>query len=209
LHGYLMLFALAVLAWAMRQAAGRLAPRVAIAPLVFLITRWPVLLAWLFGSAGMFLLLTTSAAANGKDLSAQWPLTVGLSVFCGLGAAALAVAPIWGLARAFASSPVLPLDPDETVSFEVAANHFLGGEARGGKLLATDRRLAFRPHRFNVQLDTWSVPLADLAALRTEGARFLLVTTQGTSAERAEEHWLVVQHPERVRAQIEQLAGMG
>jgi alkanesulfonate monooxygenase SsuD/methylene tetrahydromethanopterin reductase-like flavin-dependent oxidoreductase (luciferase family) len=208
LHGYLMLLMLALLAWTMRRAAGRLAPRVAIAPLVFLITRWPVLLAWLFGSAGMFLLLTTSAAANGKDLSAQWPMTVGLSVFCGLGAAALGVAPIWGLARAFASSPVLPLDSDETVSFELAANHFLGGEARGGKLLGTNRRLAFRPHRFNVQLATWSVPLVDLQGLRTEGSRFLLLTTKSASEDRTQEHWLVVQDPERVREQIERLAGM-
>ena len=45
---------------------------------------------------------------------------------------------------------------------ERAASHFLGGEGRGGKLLVTSRRLAFRPHRFNVQLATWSLPLSEI-----------------------------------------------
>jgi hypothetical protein len=39
----LVVFLLAALLRAMRQAAGRLAPKVAIAPLLFLVTRTPVL----------------------------------------------------------------------------------------------------------------------------------------------------------------------
>ena len=199
-----MLFMVAFLGYFMRQAAGRLAPKVAIAPIVFLITRWPVLVGWLVGSAAMFFMITASATANGKDPSDAWPMLVGLSLFSGLGFAALAIGPIWALLRVFASSPELPLDDEETVLFELPANHFLGGEARGGKLIATNQRLAFRPHRFNVQLDTWSTPLEDLGTMRVEGSRFLLLTCRGDSAGR--EQWIVVRDPQQVRERLQSLA---
>jgi hypothetical protein len=67
----------------------------------------------------------------------------------------------------------LPLDGDERVIEEWSANHFLRGEARGGKLLLTD--------------------VTDLAC---EGERFLLVDTG------AGQEWLVLPSPRDVAARI-------
>ena len=53
----------------------------------------------------------------------------------------------------------------------------LGREARGGSLLITERRLGFLPHRFNVQLAPWSLPLEQLRGVRTEGSRLLVLDT--------------------------------
>jgi hypothetical protein len=171
-----MLLALSgVLIWTMRQAAGRLAPKMAFAPLIFLLTRWPVLLCWALGSTGMFALLELSAAANGKDPSPL--LSAGISLFCGVGVAALVVGPIWAIVRALAPKTRLELEDGEVVHYRTKANHMLGNEARGGELLITDRRLAFKPHRFNVQLDNWSAPLWAVHGVRAEGARLLLLDT--------------------------------
>lgn len=42
------------------------------------------------------------------------------------------------------------------------ANHVRGSEAVGGWLYLTDRRLLFRPHRFNIQRDEASFPLEEV-----------------------------------------------
>jgi hypothetical protein len=168
------------------RAAGRLTPRVVLAPLLFLVTRGPVLVAWAGGAIGMFTMIVLSAQSNGKDPFADVPLLVGLSVFCGLGVAPLTVGPVFFVVRALGPAPVVELEPGERVLEEITANHFRGGEARGGKLLLTDRRLAFQPHRFNVQLDTWSVPRSEVTGTRTAGLRMLIVSTRDGA-----EHWLV------------------
>jgi hypothetical protein len=195
---YLPIVLLVALLWFMKRAAGRLAPRVAIAPAVFLVTRTPVLLAWGVGAAGMFALLIPGALEQGHSSFSDLLLISGLSAFCGLGFAALSVGPIWAVVRAFAATPVFPLQPGEILLREIVANHFLGGEARGGKLLVTTRRLGFRPHRFNVQLTTWSVPLESVRDFDFEGDRFLLVGVKDSpNAE-----WIVVPGPRKVAEYI-------
>jgi hypothetical protein len=183
------------------RAAGRLTPRVLFAPLLFLITRKPVLVAWAAGAAGMFWMIVSSAQSNGKDPFANLPLLVGLCLFCGLGVAPLTVGPAFLVVRALGSAPVLELEPGERVIEEISAGHFLGGESRGGKLLLTDRRIAFRPHRFNVQLDTWSVPRAEVTGARPVGMRMLIVRTRDRG-----EHWLVTMSPGDLAARLERAA---
>jgi len=196
-----MVFALiGCLLWAARQSAGRLAPKMALAPLVFLLTRWPVLLCWALGSAGMFALLELSAAANGKHPSLS--LTAGISLFCGVGLAALVVGPIWALVRALGPKTTLELEEGEEVCFRAKANHMLGNEARGGELLVTDRRLAFKPHRFNVQLDNWSVPLGAVRSATAEGARLLLLDTHRGG------EILVTENPRRLAAELRSRIGL-
>jgi hypothetical protein len=185
----------------LHRAAGRLTPRVVLAPLLFLVTRVPVLVAWAAGALGMFWLIVSSAQANGKDPFANLPALVGLCLFCGLGVAPLTVGPVFFVVRALGPAPVLELEPGERVLEEIAANHFLGGEARGGRLLLTDRRIAFRPHKFNVQLDTWAVPRSEMTGARTSGLRMLIVST-GDGAE----HWLVAMHPRDLAARLEAAA---
>jgi hypothetical protein len=170
-----MAAAVGAVVWATRQAAGRMAPKMALAPLLFLISRWPVLAAWAVGAVGMYVLLTTSAAANGKDPGLAF--SAGLSLFCGLGFAALVVGPTWIVVRALAPKTTFELEEGETIRAKNKANHMLGREARGGELLVTDRRLGFRPHRFNVQLDNWSLPFDQILRTRVEGTRLVVLDT--------------------------------
>lgn len=193
--------ACAVLFWAMRRAAGRLAPRVAIAPMIFLVTRTPVLVAWAFGAMGMFALLLPGAIEHGHDTPSDLAIMTGLSLFSGLGVAALVVGPVFFIVRAFAPSPVFPLEEGEEILREITANHFIGGEARGGKLILTTRRVGFRPHRFNVQLATWSVPIGDVLGTSVEGERFLLLETKGAK----DPEWIVVMRPEEVGREVRAL----
>ncbi len=181
-----------------QRAGGRLGPRMVFAPLVFLATRKPVIIGWALGSIGMLVMIALSAQANGKDPFANIPLLVGLCLFCGGGVPALTVGPAFMLLRARVPAPVVALEPGEHLVEELAANHFLAGEARGGKLLLTDRRLAFRPHRFNVQLDTWAARLDDVVGVRTEGTRMVLVATKDGA-----EAWFVTMSPRDVAAKID------
>ncbi len=81
----------------------------------------------------------------------------------------------------------LPFRHDDEVLYEKAANHFLNGEARGGKVVITRDHIAFRPHRFNVQLDTRMLPLKKVRSIRAEGSRFIVIDV----ADQPEE-WMVV-----------------
>jgi hypothetical protein len=198
LRPYLVLLAFAGLLYGLRRAAGRLAPRVAIAPLVFLVTRRPVMLIWLAGTASWLALLVPAAIARGNDSLSDVAVMTGISLICGLGMAALIVGPIFMVMRAFTEPPEVPMEPGEILVRELAANHFVAGEARGGKLLITNRRLAFRPHRFNVQLSTWTARLPDIRQMKVEGDRFLVVdATEGRPAE-----WIVVMNAQRVAKDV-------
>jgi hypothetical protein len=187
LHLRLVLGFSAALVLFVRSASGRLAPRAALAPLVFLVTRWPVLLAWSLGMLGFATLMVNGAVEHGKDPMANLGLLLGVSLLSGGGIAVMVVGPVFFAMRAFATAPAVPLEAGESLLRELPANHFLRGEARGGKLLITDRRLAFRPHRFNVQLDTWSMPLAELAKADPVGTRLLVLHDRAGA-----ESWLVV-----------------
>jgi len=184
----LFLSSLLFVMWSMRQAAGRLAPKVGIGGILFLVTRRAVLIGWVLGAGAMLSLMLPGAIATGHDSAGDFAMLAGLSLFCGLGLAALVVGPGWLLMRAFAARPVFELEPGEELVREMAGSHFLHGEGRGGRVLLTTRRLAFRPHRFNVQLDLWSTPLADIQGVAPEGSRFLVVTTRACD----EPVWIVV-----------------
>ncbi|WP_223636662.1 hypothetical protein [Corallococcus sp. EGB] len=85
---------------------------------------------------------------------------------------------------------------------EVVANHFLNGEARGGRFLITDRRLGFRPHRFNVQLSTWSIRHDEIESVRHEGERLLVIGVRGA----AKPEWLVVSDAAALEHEVAALA---
>jgi hypothetical protein len=54
----------------------------------------------------------------------------------------------------------------ERVLLVGAANHFLRGEGRGGKLMLTERRLIFTSHGKNFQNQGLEVPLAEIVSCR-------------------------------------------
>ncbi len=145
----------------MRHAAGRLAPKVGIGALLFIVTRWPFAIGWLVGTGGTLALIMPGAIAKGRDSVSDFALLAGIGILCGGGFAALVVGPIWALTRALEPSPTFELEAGETLLDESPGNHFLNGESRGGTILLTDRRIGFRPHRFNVQLETWSATKDD------------------------------------------------
>ncbi len=182
----------------MRHAAGRLAPKVGIGALLFIVTRWPFAIGWLVGTGGTLALIMPGAIAKGRDSVSDFALLAGIGILCGGGFAALVVGPIWALTRALEPSPTFELEAGETLLDESPGNHFLNGESRGGKILLTDRRIGFRPHRFNVQLETWSATLDDIATVEQEGARFLVLTVTGSD----DQEWLVVQNPQQIAEQI-------
>ncbi|MBX7114286.1 MAG: hypothetical protein K1X64_08120 [Myxococcaceae bacterium] len=108
--------------------------------------------------------------------------------------------PIWAATRLFAKPPTFELEPGEAIVRQVTANHFENGEARGGDLLITNRRLGFRPHRFNVQLTTWNVRHSEIRGAYCEGDRFLVI--QGMKRH----DWLVVWHSGDLAKEIAALA---
>ncbi len=67
----------------------------------------------------------------------------------------------------FTTPPALELAPGESIFATAVANHFLHGEGRGGKLVLTEHRVAFVPHRYNMQLDTFSVPWDEIKTVCT------------------------------------------
>lgn len=178
----------------LRAAGGRLAPKMALAPMFFLLTRTPVLIAWALGAIGMYVLMAKGAAENNKTPDPM--MMIGISAFCGIGFAALVVGPGFMIARSFAAKPEFLLEEGEIVQEKIAANHMLGREARGGVMVLTDRRIGFEPHRFNVQLDTWSVPRASVRGARREGSRLLLLET-----DRGEEIFVAAK-PEAIAARV-------
>ncbi len=183
----------------MRQAAGRLAPKVAVGTLFFLVSRWPVVVAGTAGAAGWaWILLTTHAPGR-----APMPVAavIPFAAFLGLGVAVLVVGPIFFTVRAFAAKPELALERGEEILSSQPANHFLRGEARGGRAVVTTRRLAFCPHRFNVQLSCWSVPFARIEGMHAEGSRFLVVDVEGEQPA-----WLVAQGPVALAESLAALA---
>jgi len=182
----------------LRRTAGRLAPRLVATTWLFLVTRWPVALASVLGTATTFDWLWRDIVANGHEPAVAPVLAI--SLVCGPGVAVLVVGVPFFVHRAlFVAAPVVPLAPDEVLEASWLGTHGLNGEHRGGVVLLTSRRLAFCPHRFNVQLDPWAVPRADLTGLTVEGSRFLLVAHRGAP----EPDWLVVPDPAEVARAID------
>jgi hypothetical protein len=202
LRPYLVIAVLWLLLVSMRLLAGRLAARDALGPLLFLVTRQAVLLAWGVGAAAMFALLLPGALAHGRDSLRDHLLMGGLSAFCGLGFAAGIVGPAWAVTRLLAPIPAWALEPGELLLYEAPANHFLHGESRGGKLLVTSRRVGFRPHRFNVQVSSWSTPLDGLRGFEVAGDRFLLIHTPASAPAT-----IVASRPRELARYLDTLAG--
>lgn len=199
---YWVIVLVCLLVVTLRQAAGRLAPRVASALSVFLVTRWPVLLCWAAGATGMFVLLLPGEIEKGNDSISSLALLGGMSAFCGLGGAVLVLGPIYAVMKALSPPPTFELEPGESIVREVLANHFLKGESRGGWLLITNRRLGFRPYRFNVQVSTWSIRHDEIESVRHEGERLLVIGVRGA----AKPEWLVVADAAALEREVAALA---
>jgi hypothetical protein len=82
-----------------------------------------------------------------------------------------------------AKQVAIDLPPGESVEFATGANHFLNGEARGGRLYLTNRHLLFKPHRLNVQGDSITIPRVEIAS--AEATRTLGVVPNGLKITRS------------------------
>jgi hypothetical protein len=65
-----------------------------------------------------------------------------------------------------------PLNPDESILKNGAANLQRGIETVGGRLYLTNRRLIFESHAFNVQRGATSIPLTDILSVTKCWTRF-------------------------------------
>jgi hypothetical protein len=176
----------------LHRFAGRMAFRASFGALWFLVTRRAVLITWIVGSVALTALVLYLTITAGKATTPAVIGLIGVGILGGAGLAALLVLPFWLISRASKPAPAVELEPDEAVASKLRGNHFLNGESRGGKILITDRRLAFEPSRFNVQLDPWSIPLDAIDRVELEGMHFVRLLSG------EEEHWLVAQQPDEL-----------
>jgi hypothetical protein len=119
-------------------------------------------------------LLMVLAVRNGHGTAADLVPMALVSILCGGGTAVLTVLPAFFIYRAlFTPPPAAQLEDGEKVLSTITANHVLDGEARGGRLLVTERGLHFVPHRFNVQLATWSVAWERVSGFSTPDSKLV------------------------------------
>lgn len=92
-------------------------------------------------------------------------------------------------------SVIIETDEDERIIKQAGANYFIGKEGVGGKLVLTDRRLMFKPHKFNVQKQQAEFQLTEIE--RLELARTLRFMRNGLSLETAGRgvHKFIVDEP--------------
>ena len=110
--------------------------------------------------------------------------------------------------------PDEPLEEGETEIFSVLANHSLSAwRAVGGKLIATDQRLLFRPNVFDQLLGgrIWSVPIGSIVLVgrkRPTGGLFNggLRTRLRIDTDDGRTHLFVVVGLRRVIQELTQLA---
>jgi len=120
---------------------------------------------WLFwpgiaGTVAWGAFLFGTASARGKLDGNGWATLLAIVPLVGFGTGLMLGMPAWFTLRALRPPKHrFSLASGETLIFEALANHFLGDEGRGGRIHLTNRRIAFVPHRFNIQLGTVDIPL--------------------------------------------------
>lgn len=202
-HPYLLLAIAAFLAWSQWRTTGKLAPKAGFGPIVFMLTRWPVLVAWAVGTSGVLLLLLLAALGRGQVSPSDLLRVAWQSLLGGLTFATIIVGVPFLLVRAAATPPELALEPGEVLIQERRGRQFLRGESRWGQLLLTNRRIGFRPSRFNVQRSPWSMRLDDIRSVRVEGECLLVVEGE---APRPPE-WVLAIDGRKMAAQLDELRG--
>lgn len=101
---------------------------------------------------------------------------LGFSLFLGLCCAVLTTLVALVARGLTLARPTVALDqPGERLVATVAANHWQGIEARGGRLHLTTHALRFVPHRFNFSLDRVDLPLSHITEMG--GSAGLVVAT--------------------------------
>ena len=124
---------------------------------------WPGTAAWI----ALLGLIAATSIGNPRATFETVATLVAITPLVALGFAVLTGLMGFMLYRAIAAKgPALELETGEEVLEERRANHFLGDEARGGRLHLTRRRVVFLPHRFNVQLAPRSVLLREVRSAR-------------------------------------------
>ncbi|HNY81193.1 MAG TPA: hypothetical protein PKO46_23155 [Sedimentisphaerales bacterium] len=159
----------------MYRMGGRYAFRLAFQQIRFFFTRPSILLGWGIGALAWFAYLWRSSQPSHLRSPGDYLAFAAIALITGGGSAIALIGPAFMLMRWSKPKPQAEFDPGEQVLSELATNHVLNGESRGGKLFITKQRLLFVPHRFNVQLASWSAPLKDIERAEVSGERLLVV----------------------------------
>lgn len=148
----------------------------------------------------------TLAVRNHHDAPAELATMVLIGIVCGLGLALLIALVVFTVYRSFFTAPpAIALAPYEDVLASMPANSYRDGEARGGTLFVTQRRLIFVPHRFNFQLESTFIPWDDIRGCLPIPASPLTQTTLTIELRNGSEQRLVVYNRQALMGYIERM----
>jgi hypothetical protein len=105
-------------------------------------------------------------ALRPRGSSGLW-FGIPAGLLAGLSLAGFALCAGFALWRRSRLTRADPRRPGERLFAQGPANHLRGWEAVGGGLYLTDRRLLFRPHRFNFHRTEASIPLDEILRAET------------------------------------------
>jgi len=99
-----------------------------------------------------------------------------VGMFCGVVCAGLITLVLWFLGRLSGGAPSpIALFPGEERLRELRANHLTKEESRGGRLLLTNQRVVFHPHRFATDQEPLVLPIAEIDEVRVSPEQLALV----------------------------------
>ncbi len=84
---------------------------------------------------------------------------------------------------------------NESIVKEGGANHFIGLEGVGGKLVLTDKRLIFKSHKFNIQNHQNNFDLAQIAKLHATKTLRILENVLTLELANNDRHKFIVDEP--------------
>jgi len=96
-------------------------------------------------------------------------------------------------------------EPGERRVREGRASHFRGPETVGGRLLLTDRRIVFVPHRLNISKDVYAAPLSQLRKVGVGAGGPNRIEVQLTDSSR---QIFLVFRSKKWLAQIQEMTGL-
>lgn len=105
---------------------------------------------------------------------------LSLAPLLGFGLGVLGGLALFYLKRIIKPGPTFATGDGETVVHEAKAKHRLGPEERAGKLMVTDRRIVFEPHRFAVQPACTEVAFASLERVSATAGTLELTSAGST-----------------------------
>jgi hypothetical protein len=98
---------------------------------------------------------------------------------------------------------VIHLESDETLVKEGGATRILNHEGVGGKLAVTNKRIAFKSHRFNIQNHQGDFPLAEINSVETGKSIGFLNNVLFLTLKDGSVHKFIVNEPQEWKMKVD------